>query len=58
MNWVHEVAILKAIKSVPTVSELEAERTSDPMAILLSPVGIHFVGTSVIGDHINTVFRM
>jgi serine/threonine protein kinase len=54
---VHEVEILKAIASVPNVIKLEAEVTSDPMAILLSPVGVHFVGTSAIGDT-NTVFRM
>lgn len=51
-----EVGILKAIASIENVVKLESDATSDPMALLLSPVGIHFVGAPESGDT-STVFR-
>lgn len=53
----HEVEILKTISNVPNVAQLEAETTSDPMAILLSPIGVHFIGTPATQDT-KAVFRM
>lgn len=51
-----EVDILKSIASVENVVKLESDTTSDPMAILLSPIGNNFVGTPESGNT-STVFR-